>query len=231
MAIAIFGSVVDLDRQARQFLDQELPHQRRVPRRAARQHDHAVDFGERLRIDVQFFEKDPAGLGGRAPEHRFAHGPGLLVDLLEHEVLVSGLLGHDRIPGDVLRLLRHFLAGEIREAHPCPRDDRHLQIVEKHHIARVTQNRRDIGRDKELSLADAHDHRRAVSDRHNRVGIVRADEHDREQPAKPLERAADRRDQPVAAALLLDQVRDDFRVGFRDERVAGPAISSRLSSR
>ena len=93
-------------------------------------------------------------------------------------------------------------------------------VVEKHDVARVAENRRDVRGDEVLALAEADDHRRAVAHGDDRVRVVRRDQHEREQPAQLRQRAADRRREAVAAALLLDQVRDDLRVRLGDERVA-----------
>ena len=46
------------------------------------------------------------------------------------------------------------LAGEIRELHAVARDDRHLLVVEKHDVARVLQDGRDVGRDEKLAVAE-----------------------------------------------------------------------------
>ena len=52
--------------------------------------------------DVHVVEEDVAGVEGDAAEGGVADGAGLLVDLLEHEVLVAGLFGLDGVPGDAL---------------------------------------------------------------------------------------------------------------------------------
>ena len=52
--------------------------------------------------DVEFFEEDVAGVEGDAAEGGVADGSGLLVNFLEHEVLVAGLFGLDGVPGDAL---------------------------------------------------------------------------------------------------------------------------------
>ena len=44
---------------------------------------------------------------------------GLLEDFLLHEVLEAGLLGHDRVPGDLLNLFFYFF--------PFPVEDRRLR--------------------------------------------------------------------------------------------------------
>ena len=70
LAVPELGAVVHLDRHPRQFLDQELPHQPGVPRRAAREDDDALDRRERRGVDLHLFEKHASRLdatSGRAP--------------------------------------------------------------------------------------------------------------------------------------------------------------------
>ena len=129
-----------------------------------------------------------AAVERHAAEDRVARGGRLLVDFLEHEVLVAALLRRDRIPQHALRRLRHRAPGVVGELHARPRDDRHLLVAEEHHVARVAQDRGDVGGDEELVLAKADDDRRAVADGDDLFRIVDRDEHDREHAAH-VERA------------------------------------------
>ena len=75
----------------------EVPQARIVTRSTARE----------LRLgDLHLLEEHAAGVLRYAPEDRFARSGRLLEDLLEHEVLVAGLLRHDRVPQHALRRLR-----------------------------------------------------------------------------------------------------------------------------
>ena len=134
-------------------------------------------------------------------------------------MLVARLLGLDRIPGHPRWLLDDLLAGEIGEPHAAPRQDHHLLVVEKRHVSGVLKNRRDVGGDEPLVLAEADDDRRAVAHRNNFFVIVCGEQDDRKQPAQPAHRAEHRVFQAVALRLLFDQVRDDLGVGLGDERV------------
>ena len=98
IAISELGPVVDLDRQAREILDQELADESRVPGRAARQDDDALERAEPLVGDLDLVQEHPARLDRRAAEHRLPDRPRLLEDLLEHEMLEPRLLRHDGIP-------------------------------------------------------------------------------------------------------------------------------------
>ena len=55
------------------------------------------------RRHIQLGQADLAGLV-QAPAQRLANRLGLLVDLLEHEVLIAALLGGDEVPLDVHHL-------------------------------------------------------------------------------------------------------------------------------
>ena len=56
--------------------------------------------------DVHFAEEDAAGVEGDAAEDGVADGAGLLLDFLEHEVLVAGLFGLHGVPLDALDFAR-----------------------------------------------------------------------------------------------------------------------------
>ena len=61
------------------------------------------------------FEEDVAGVEGDAAEGGVADGAGLLVDFLEHEVLVAGFFGLDGVPGDALDFEGDGCAFEVGE--------------------------------------------------------------------------------------------------------------------
>ena len=117
IAIAVLRAVVHVDRHARERLDQELSDERRVPRRAAREDHDPLDVAQDLIRNLDLLQEDPAALDRGAAEDRLLHRPRLLEDLLEHEVLVSGLLRHDRIPRDARALLRDGPARVVGELH------------------------------------------------------------------------------------------------------------------
>ena len=65
--------------------------------------------------DLHVGEEDVAGVEGDAAEGGVADGAGLLVDFLEHEVLVAGLFGLDGVPGDALEGASMRVAVEVGE--------------------------------------------------------------------------------------------------------------------
>ena len=220
LAVAVLGSVVHFDRDARQLLDHELADEAGVPRGAARQNRDVLDRGQLGIVELHLFEKHLAGVLRDAAEDRLAGGSRLLEDFLEHEVLVAGLLRHDRIPQHALGRLGDRPSAKIGEHGAGPGDDRHLLVVQEDDVARVAEDRRDVRGDEELAVAEADDDRRTVSDGDDLARIVRRDEHEREEPAQELQRPPDAVLQPVVPHLALDEVRDDLGVRLGDERVA-----------
>ena len=174
-----------------------------------------LGVGDRHLVEVHL-----PGLERGAAEHGFADGRRLLEDLLEHEVLVAGLLRRDRIPGDAGRLAFDGLAVERHERHPVRRHDRHFAVVEEHDIAGVAQDRRHVRGDKVFAVANADDNRRAVADGDELFRIVGREQHEREEPADAFHRTQHRLFEAVVPPFLLDEMRDDLGVGLRAERVA-----------
>ena len=119
LAVAVLGPVVHVHRQAGEPFDQELADQRRVPRRAAGHQRDPVDAAKGAVVEPGLVGKDRARFQRDAAQDGVAHRRRLLEDLLEHEVLVAGLLGGDGIPGDPARGLGDDIAVEVREHGPA----------------------------------------------------------------------------------------------------------------
>ena len=111
-----------------------------MPRRAAGEDHNLLDGAQLVIRDVELPQQDRAVFLGDAPEHRLLDDPGLLEDLLQHEMLVAGFLGHHRIPLDPMRHFRDRLPCEICEVHPCARDHRHLLVAQEDHVACVPED-------------------------------------------------------------------------------------------
>ena len=218
-AVSIFGAVVDVDRDAGELLDHELADEARVPRRAARQNRDLVDRGQLLLGHFHLVEKHAARILRDAAKDRFARGRRLLEDFLEHEVLVAGLLRHDRVPEHALRDFGNRPIEEVGELHARPRDHGHFLVAEEDDVARVAEDRGDVRRHEELAVAESDDDRRAVSDGDDLFGIVCRDQNQREEPTHQVQRTPHRVFEPVVFGFAFDEMRDDFRVGFSDELV------------
>ena len=84
---------------------------------------------ELLGGDLHVGQEDLAGFERDAAERGVADGARLLVDLLEHEVLVAGLFGLDGVPGDALDFQRERLAVEVGEGDAGGGEDGDLAIL------------------------------------------------------------------------------------------------------
>ena len=102
VAVAVLAGVVDVDGEAGEALDHELAGEAGVPGGSAGGDGDLGGVAEVFVGDLHFLEEDVAGVEGDAAEGGVADGAGLLVDFLEHEVLVAGLFGLDGVPGDAL---------------------------------------------------------------------------------------------------------------------------------
>ncbi len=71
----------------------------------------------------------------------------------------AALFRHDRIPGNALDRGLDRVRFEVSHAHGVFIDDGHLAVAEKEDVARVLQDRRNVGRDKKLAIAQTDDHR------------------------------------------------------------------------
>jgi hypothetical protein len=104
VAVAVLAGVIDFGAQAGEALDHELAGEARVPTGAASR-DGDLGAGAEVGVgELHLGEEDAARVCGDAAEDGVADGAGLLVDLLEHEVLVAGLFSLDGVPCDALDL-------------------------------------------------------------------------------------------------------------------------------
>ena len=115
-----------------------------MPGGAARQDDDTVDRLQPVVRDLELAQEHVPGLERSTTEHRFLNCPRLLENLLQHEVLVTGLLRHHRVPGNALGRRLDRDAGEIGERYTVGCDDRHFLIAEEHDVAGMAQHSRDV---------------------------------------------------------------------------------------
>src|SRR5512133_4333564 len=87
VAVAELGGNIDLDRDAAAALDVEFSDQRGVPGGAAGNDNHALDACQLAVTEGQVFQVYVAFSLQQTTGDGVAHGPGLFVDLFEHEVL------------------------------------------------------------------------------------------------------------------------------------------------
>ncbi len=136
--------------------------------------------------DFHLVEEDVAGILRDASQRGVAHGAGLLVNLLEHEMLEAALFRHDRVPGDVLDLAVDGLAVEVGELHACRGDDGEIAVGEEEQVARVIEDCGNIGGDEVFVFAQADDGGRTVARGDDLVGLIDGDHAQREDAGQLL---------------------------------------------
>ena len=92
-----------------------------------------------------------------------AHRRRLLIDLLEHEVVVTALFRSVHIPVDVTVLLVDGPAALVVDTDTLRRDDSQLAVIHIYHVTGVPQQRRHIRGQEVLPPAAAQQQRRVLS--------------------------------------------------------------------
>jgi len=250
VAVAILAGVVDVDGETSEALDHELTCESGVPGGAAGGDGDLRGAADVVGCEVEVIEKDLSGVEGDAAEGGVADGAGLLVDLLEHEVLVAGFFGLDGVPGDALDFERKGIALEVGERDAIAGEHGELAVGEEVDVAGVVEDSGDVGGEEELAIADADDGGRAHAGGDELVGVVGGHDSDGEGSGEVFDGFANgffecwphRRYLPYGRCafgvavltapagrchqllhlleLLLDEVGDDLGVGLGDEGVA-----------
>jgi hypothetical protein len=150
---------------------------------------------------------------------RLADRVRLLIDLLEHERLVTGLLGALVVPVELEYLVVHGLVVRTHEggSRGCDGDD--VAVVREHHPACLAEEGRRVGAEEHLAVGDADDERALEPGAHEELGMVVVD-HDEGEVAlelaiRPLDRLGE-----IAVVVPLDQMGDHLGVGLGAEAVA-----------
>ena len=218
LPVAELAGDVDLHRHARQLLDRVADDQAGVVRGAAGDDEDAPQAAQDLVADPHLGEVDRAVLAQAAGE-RVAQRRRLLVDLLEHEGLVAGLLRRVVVAGELHLLADERLAGDVGVLRAVGAEGHDVAVLEHDHPARVRQERRDGRGEEHLVVADADDERALVPRADHDVGLVGRDGAEGVVAVHLAERGA-HRGREALAGVLLDQVRHDLGVGLAAERVA-----------
>ena len=150
--MAELRAVVDLDGDTRQLLDQELAHQRRVPRGAAA---HQMDLSRARQLvlgKIELGQIDGAGFEGDTSAQGVGDGLRLLVDLLQHEVPVAALLRGHGVPRDPFCGPFQRPRVGIEDAEAVGPDLGDFAVLQKGHVPGVLQQRGDVRGDEGLSV-------------------------------------------------------------------------------
>ena len=215
VAVAVLRGDVHLDGQARPLLDGVATHQTGVVARAAGDDDDALRVAQDVLVDV-VGQVDPVR-ADRAARDRLGDRVGLLVDLLEHERLVAGLLGRLLVPVDLGDLAVDRLASRRHERDALGAHDDDLAVLDDLDLARLGEEGRDRGGDELLAVAAA-DHQRALlAGADEDVGVVEAHRDEREVALELGVGGADGLLERAERHVVRDQVGDDLGVGVRGE--------------
>ena len=218
VAVAVLGGDIHLDRDPCPLLDRVAADEARVIAGAAGNDHDPAHLGDELRGELELGQID--GLEpGQAVGDRLRDRVGLLVDLLQGECLVSGLLGSVLVPGDLDHVARHRLPVGVDDSRPLGVDGDDLPVLEPEGGAGLGQERGDRGGDEGLALAEADDQRALLTCCDEAVGMLGVHGDEGVMAAELAEGGADRVGQ-VAAVVLLDQVSDDLGIGLGAESVA-----------
>ncbi len=218
IAIPKLAGIVTVCGQTQQLFEQMLGHHSGVQSRAASDDVHAIDLVPD-EVAEHLVQPDVA-LVVDAARDDLAHHVRLLVDLLEHEVLVTALFGGGHIPFDVLGLERQFASVAVGEHDGVLRHRRDRVLFEDDDVPGVGQQGGDVAGQKILVLAHAEHERARVAHGHDLAGFALGHDHKRVRAAKLLDAAAHGLLQRYARGILRsDHVGGDFGVGFGPEFV------------
>ena len=218
------GAVAELgaDRRPRRdpepVLDRGRADEGRVIGRPARDQLDPVDLPERLVEALELLEPDPV-TAGDPPGDRLAERIGLLVDLLEHEVLVAALLGGLGRPLDQRLGSPAGHAIQARDLDAGRPDVGHVTLLEEDDPVRVGEDRGDVAGNEALLAVPADDQWHVLAGTHEAAHLPAVHDDERVGALDRAERRADGVGE-VARIGLLDEVRQRLRVGLRGERVA-----------
>ncbi len=175
VAIAVFARDFHVARNACERFDPLLRHQRRIVAGAAREHEHAVDLPE----DLLRVGSEHVGVDDAEALERVGDRARLLEDLLLHEMAVRSELdgiarGFDVDDRPLDRIAVHVVDRIGLAAHVGD-----VALFEVDDATRDRQQRRRIGREKVIAVAQA-DHQRASCPRADHAaGLARRDHGDR----------------------------------------------------
>ena len=213
-AVAELRSELRPNGQPRQVLEDVLRRDADVVRRSAGDHADAADAARGLLVQARGGEVDAAVLLDVGMD-RVAHGLGLLVDLLHHEVLKACLFRGLGVPLDMRPLLLDPLAVDVVELRAVLGEAGDLQVADVIDVARVLEQRRDVGGEERLPFARADDHGAVLARGEDLLWVVRK-EHGQRVGAADAHHAAGECVDGAALILLVVVVHElDGDLGIR----------------
>ncbi len=161
------------------------------------------DDAQQLVVDPRPSQTEVDADTSRRPlADRFRHRVCLLVDLLEHERLVSLLLGGVRIPIDLDDLAVDRRAIRREELHPVGCEHHDLVVVDVLHVAGLAQERRDRRADELLAFSPADDQRALLARAYQHAWFASAHRDERIVTAQFAERRTHRVDEAALRVVV-----------------------------
>ena len=217
VAVDPFAGDIGLDGNARPFLDHVPADDACVVSRSARDDHDPPQVAQLVLVHPEPFEHEMAVADAVAD--RLGDTLGLFVDLLEHERLVSGTLGGGVVPVDIDGVVVDSLARlGVDIDHAVGGDPRDVTVVGELDATCLGEERREIGGEEVLAFTEPDDERRLVAHADELARMVAMDDDEGEVALETLVGDSDSFDE-IALIGVLDQVRDDFGVRLRAERV------------
>ena len=144
VAQAEFARPVDFHRQVGQGLDDVFADDPGVHRRAAAGDEEAVDFAQRLRVEVEAAQLRRAFLDVEPAADRVLHRERLLEDFLEHVVRKVAEVGVGRLEVDLADLQALFIMRERLEPVTVAVDRHDIIVAQVGDGLRVSDDGRDV---------------------------------------------------------------------------------------
>src|SRR5713226_4706602 len=192
-----------------------------MPARATSNDAHLLKLAELLFGDLHIIQKNLSGVLGNSAEERVTHGPGLLENLLLHEMLVATLLRHDGVPGDMLRRALDRTSIMIHDPYALRGEHGDVTIGKEENLAGMLEEGRNVAGDKVLSFAETDDGWGALARGHNFLRVFRREENQSVDAAQLIQRPTHSfLEGDATLRILFNEVRHDFRIRLCREFMA-----------
>ena len=188
-------------------------------RRSARNNVNLIERIEVGRVPRKFLERNRLLIACNALTHRIAHSFGLLVDLLEHEMLIAALLRRFRIPRHFKDFLLHRFARAIRDLDAVLADNRKLTVTENIGAARARNDGGNIRGDEVFPLTETDDERIVLFRANEHIGMRLAHERERIRALDAAQYLTHCRNE-ITRIHLFKQVDNDLRIRLGLELVS-----------
>jgi hypothetical protein len=205
-------------RNADPVLDRRGPDERGVERRPAGDELDALDLGERLLEALELLEPDVV-LARHPTRDRLAQRFGLLVDLLEHEVVVAALLRRLGRPVDDRDGTFLGCARDVGDRHARRPQVGDIALLEEYHAIGVGEDGGDVAGQERLPVGEPDDERHVLAGADEPVSLPAMHDGDRVGPLDNAQRRTHGIGE-VALVGLLDEVGKGLGVRLRRQPMA-----------